>query len=97
MNVLVGLVILAVISVLLGRVTFEPESDSVRAATRPVPHNFIWQLALLASGVLMLVSQLENFEVATRWVYMLASGGFIAFALICLARSIIRWQGPSGR
>jgi hypothetical protein len=62
-----------------------------------VLRNFIWQLALLTSAILMLVSQLQNFEVATKWVFMLTSVGFIGFALLCLRRSVIRWQGLSDR
>jgi len=92
MSVWVGLAILAGISVLLGKVIFEPENASVQAATRPVLRNFIWQMALPTSATLGLVSQLPDLDSAASGAFVMAYVGIIAFALVCLSRSMIQWR-----
>ena len=95
MTVWIGLAILAVISVLLGKVIFEPEHEAVQAATRPVLRNLIWPLAILTSAALGLATQMQGLDAVTRWPLLLASVGFIAFAMVCLTRTMMRWRSAT--
>ncbi len=95
MTLYLGFLILALSSVLLGKMIFDRQNRAIGEATEPVLRNFIWQIALLVSSIAGLLALYPARDEASTWVWMLVSLVILAFAATGLVRSVRRSQASS--
>jgi len=93
---LAGFIVLAVISILLGKLFFSADQPSVQQASKPSVRNLIWQLALVVSASLSISSFVSDEVVEGRVVWLMVSCSVLAFALICLFRTLLNVQNNRG-